>query len=178
MTTMSISCWTWWPSWISLRSLSPPWPSIPRGEKGFDPRMVTMLLLYAYCVGIVSSCKIERACYEDLAFRVLTRNQQQDHSRISEFRRRNLDALKGLFVQILRLCQKAGILSLGHLALNGTKVQANSFKHKATSYERMLTAEKELEKEINALIRKAEILDAQEDRRYGMENWAASCRMH
>jgi len=129
-----------------------------------------MLLLYAYCVGIVSSCKIEPACYEDLAFRLLTRNQQQDHSRISEFRRRNLDALKGLFVQILRLCQKAGILSLGHLALNGTKVQANAFKHKATSYERMLTAEKELEKEINALIRKAEILDAQEDRRYGKGN--------
>ncbi len=68
----------------------------PRGEKGFDPRMMAMLLFYAYCVGIVSSRKIERACYEDLAFRVLTANQQPDHSRISEFRRRNLDALKGL----------------------------------------------------------------------------------
>jgi hypothetical protein len=126
-----------------------------------------MLLLYAYCVGIVSSRKIERACYEDLAFRVLTGNQQPDHSRISEFRRRNLDALKGLFVQILRLCQKAGMVSLGHVALDGTKVQANASKHKAMSHERMLRAEKELEKEINALIRKAEILDAQEDRKYG-----------
>ena len=84
----------------------------PRGEKGFDPRMMTMLLLYAYCVGTVSSRKIERACYEDLAFRVLTGNQQPDHSRISDFRRRNLDALKGLFVQILRLCQTAGAASL------------------------------------------------------------------
>ena len=139
----------------------------PRGEKGFDPRMMTMLLLYAYCVGVVSSRKIERACYEDLAFRVLTGNQQPDHSRISEFRRRNLDALKGLFVQILRLCQKAGMVSLGHVALDGTKVQANASKHKSMSHERMLRAEKELEKEINALIRKAEILDAQEDRRYG-----------
>jgi transposase len=139
----------------------------PRGEKGFDPRMMTMLLLYAYCVGIVSSRKIERACYEDLAFRVLTGNQQPDHSRISEFRRRNLDALKGLFVQILRLCQKAGMVSLGHVALDGTKVQANASKHKAMSHERMLRAEKELEKEISALIRKAEILDAQEDKRYG-----------
>jgi transposase len=139
----------------------------PRGEKGFDPRMMTMLLLYAYCVGVVSSRKIERACYEDLAFRVLTGNQQPDHSRISEFRRRNLDALKGLFVQILRLCQKAGMVSLGHVALDGTKVQANASKHKAMSHERMLRAEKELEQEINALIRKAEILDAQEDRRYG-----------
>jgi len=139
----------------------------PRGEKGFDPRMMTMLLLYAYCVGVVSSRKIERACYEDLAFRVLTGNQQPDHSRISEFRRRNLDALKGLFIQILRLCQKAGMVSLGHVALDSTKVQANASKHKAMSHERMLRAEKELEKEINALIRKAEILDAQEDRRYG-----------
>ncbi|QPN59303.1 transposase [Synechococcus sp. CBW1002] len=142
----------------------------PRGEKGFDPRMMTMLLLYAYCVGIVSSRKIERACYEDLAFRVLTGNQQPDHSRISEFRRRNLDALKGLFIQILRLCQKAGMVSLGHVALDGTKVQANASKHKAMSHERMLRAEKELQKEINALIRKAEILDAQEDRRYGKGN--------
>jgi len=139
----------------------------PRGEKGFDPRMMTMLLLYAYCVGIVSSRKIERACYEDLAFRVLTGNQQPDHSRISEFRRRNLDALSDLFVQILRLCQKAGMVSLGHVALDGTKVQANASKHKAMSHERMLKAEKQLENEINALMRKSEILDAQEDQRYG-----------
>ena len=139
----------------------------PRGEKGFDPRMMTLLLLYAYCVGTVSSRKIERACYEDLAFRVLTGNQQPDHSRISEFRRRNLDALKDLFVQSLRLCQKAGMVSLGHVALDGTKVQANASKRKAMSHERMLRAEKELEKEINALMRRAEILDAQEDKRYG-----------
>ncbi|MFS6826625.1 IS1182 family transposase [Cyanobium sp. ATX-6F1] len=142
----------------------------PRGEKGFDPRMMTMLLLYAYCVGIVSSRKIERACYEDLAFRVLTGNQQPDHSRVSEFRRRNLDALRGLFVQILRLCQKAGMVSLGHVALDGTKIQANASKHKAMSHERMLRAEKQLQQEINALMRKAEILDAQEDRRYGKSN--------
>lgn len=129
--------------------------------------MMTMLLLYAYCVGIVSSRKIERACYEDLAFRVLTGNQQPDHSRISEFRRRNLDALRDLFVEILRLCQKAGMVSLGHVALDGTKVQANASKHKAMSHERMLKAEKQLQQEINALMRKAEILDAQEDRRYG-----------
>ena len=109
---------------------------------------------------------IERACYENLAFRVLSGNQQPDLSRISEFRRRNLDALKGLFIQILRLCQKAGLVSLGQVAFDGTKVQANASQHKAMSHERMLRAEKELEKEINALIRKAEILDAQEDRRY------------
>ncbi len=139
----------------------------PRGEKGFDPRMMTLLLLYAYCTGIVSSRRIERACYEDLAFRVLTGNQQPDHSRISEFRRRNLEALSELFVQILRLCQKAGMVSLGHVALDGTKVQANASKHKAMSHERMLKAEAQLEKEIKKLMRRAEILDAQEDRKYG-----------
>ena len=139
----------------------------PRGEKGFDPRMMTLLLLYAYCVGIVSSRRIERACYEDLAFRVLTGNQQPDHSRISEFRRQNLDALSGLFVQILRFCQEVGMVSLGHVALDGTKVQANASKHKAMSHERMLKAEAQLEKEIKELMRKAEILDAQEDGQYG-----------
>jgi Transposase and inactivated derivatives len=128
---------------------------------------LTLLLLYAYCVGTVSSRKIERACYEDLAFRVLTANQQPDHSRISEFRRRNLEALSDLFVQILRLCQEAGMVSLGHVALDGTKVQANASKHKAMSHERMLKAEAQLEKEIRELMRRAEILDAQEDKKYG-----------
>jgi transposase len=147
--------------------LTPARAKDPRGEKGFDPRMMTLLLLYAYCVGTVSSRKIERACYEDLAFRVLTGNQQPDHTRISEFRRRNLAALSELFVQILRLCQKAGMVSLGHVALDGTKVQANASKHKAMSHERMLKAEEQLEKEINALMRRAEILDSQEDELYG-----------
>jgi transposase len=147
--------------------LAPARAKDPRGEKGFDPRMMTLLLLYAYCVGTVSSRKIERACYEDLAFRVLTANQQPDHSSISEFRRQNLEALSALFVQILRLCQKAGMVSLGHVALDGTKVEANASKHKAMSHERMLKAEEQLEKEINALMRRAEILDAQEDERYG-----------
>ena len=111
--------------------------------------MLTLLLLYAYCLGTVSSRKIERACYEDLAFRLLTGNQQLNHSRISDFRRRNLDAIKGLFVQILRLCQKAGMVSLGHVALDGTKVKSNASKHKV------------------------EILYAQEDRRYGKNNRAS-----
>jgi transposase len=150
----------------------------PRGEKGFDPRMMTLLLLYAYCVGIVSSRRIERSCYEDLAVRVLTGNQQPDHSRISEFRRQNLEALSGLYrcaeacgyVQILRLCQEAGMVSLGHVALDGTKVQANASKHKAMSHERMLKAEEQLEKEIKALMRRAELLDAQEDGQYGKGN--------
>lgn len=92
----------------------------PRGEKAYEPRMMVVLLLYAYCVGLPSSRKIEKACWEDAAFRVLTGNQQPDHSRISDFRRRHLSALADLFVQVLRLCQKAGLVSLGKVALDGT----------------------------------------------------------
>jgi hypothetical protein len=124
---------------------------------------MVVLLLYAYCVGLPSSRKIEKACWEDAAFRVLTGNQQPDHSRISDFRRRHLDALAGLFVQVLRLCQKAGLVSLGQVALDGTKIHANASKHKAMSHERMLKSERQLEAEMRALLRKAEIIDAQED---------------
>jgi transposase len=139
----------------------------PRGVKAYEPRMMVVLLLYAYCVGIPSSRRIERACWEDAAFRVLTGNQQPDHSRISDFRLVHLDALAGLFVQVLRLCQKAGLVSLGNVALDGTKVKANASKHKAMSHERMLKSEAQLEAEIAALLRKAELIDAQEDARYG-----------
>jgi hypothetical protein len=128
---------------------------------------LVVLLLYAYCVGIPSSRRIERACWEDAAFRVLTGNQQPDHSRISDFRLVHLDALASLFVQVLRLCQKAGLVSLGNVALDGTKVKANASKHKAMSHERMLKTEAQLEAEIAALLRKAELIDAQEDARYG-----------
>ena len=142
----------------------------PRGEKAYEPRMMVVLLLYAYCVGLPSSRKIEKACWEDAAFRVLTGNQQPDHSRVSDFRRRHLDALAGLFIQVLRLCQKAGLVSLGTVALDGTKVKANASKHKAMSHERMLKSERQLEAEMRALLRKAEIIDAQEDGQYGQGN--------
>ena len=139
----------------------------PRGEKAYEPRMMVVLLLYAYCVGLPSSRKIEKACWEDAAFRVLTGNQQPDHSRISDFRRRHLGALAGLFVQVLKVCQKAGLVSLGHVALDGTKLRANASKHKAMSHERMLKSERQLEGEMRALLRKAELIDAQEDGQYG-----------
>ena len=139
----------------------------PRGEKAYEPRMLVVLLLYAYCVGLPSSRKIEKACWEDAAFRVLTGNQQPDHSRIADFRRRHLDALAGLFIRVLRLCQRAGLVSLGTVALDGTKVKANASKHKAMSHERMLKSERQLEAEMRALLRKAEIIDAQEDGQYG-----------
>jgi transposase len=139
----------------------------PRGEKAYEPRMMVVLLLYAYCVGLPSSRKIEKACWEDAAFRVLTGNQQPDHSRISDFRRRHLNAQAGLFVQVLKVCQKAGLVSLGQVALDGTKIRANASKHKAMSHERMLKSERQLEAEMRALLRKAELIDAQEDGQYG-----------
>jgi transposase len=105
----------------------------PRGVKAYEPRMMVVLLLDAYCVGILSSRRIERDCWEDAAFRVLTGNQQLDHSRISDFRLVHLDALAGLFVQVLRLCRRSGLVSLGNVALDGTEVKANASKHKAMS---------------------------------------------
>jgi hypothetical protein len=118
-------------------------------------------------VGLPSSRKIEKACSEDLAFRVLSGNQQPDHTRISEFRRKHLQILEGLFVQVLQLCQKAGLVKLGHVALDGTKVEANASKHKAMSHERMEKSEAQLRQEMRELLRKAELIDAQEDSQYG-----------
>jgi hypothetical protein len=128
---------------------------------------LVVLLLYANCVGLPSSRKIERACYEDLPFRVLSGNQQPDHTRISEFRRRHLELLEDLFVQVLRLCQKSGLVQMGHVALDGTKVEANASIHKAMSHERMEKSEQQLRQEMRALLRKAELIDAKEDGRYG-----------
>lgn len=139
----------------------------PRGEKAYDPRMMVALLLYAYCVGVPSSRRIERATYENVAFRVLTGNQHPDHTRISEFRRKNLEALGQLFVQVLRLCQKAGLVKLGHVALDGTKVRANASKHKAMSYDRMQKSSEELQAEVEAMLKRAEAADAAEDEQHG-----------
>ncbi len=106
------------------------------GQPAYDPQMMVGLLLYGYCVGIVSSRKLERATYEQVPFRVLTADQHPDHDTICTFRRRHREALSELFVQVLRLCQQAGLVKLGHVALDGTKVQANASKHKAMSYPR------------------------------------------
>ncbi len=139
----------------------------PRGNQPYNPRMMVALLLYAYCTGRPSSRKIERGTYEDVAFRVIASGQHPDHSTISSFRRQHLSALAGLFLQVLRLCQKAGLVKLGHVALDGTKMKANASRHKAMSYQRMLKAEAELQAEIKALLEQAEAADSEEDARYG-----------
>lgn len=138
-----------------------------RGQPPYEPAMMVSLLLYAYCLGKPSSRGIERATHEDVAFRVLAANQHPDHATIAEFRRRHLKALAGLFLQVLALCREAGLVKLGHVALDGTKVKANASKHKAMSYGRMLDREAELKREIEALLRDAEDTDRREDATYG-----------
>lgn len=138
-----------------------------RGRAGYHPAMMVALLLYAYCVGKPSSRKIERATYEDVAFRVLTGDQHPDHDSIADFRKRHLEALSGLFMQVLRLCQKAGLVKLGHIAIDGSKMKANASKHKAMSYERMGETEKRLTEEIERLLAEAERVDREEDTQHG-----------
>jgi len=138
-----------------------------RGQPPYHPALMVKLLLYAYCTGRPSSRKIERATYEDVAFRVLAADQHPDHDSLAEFRKRHLDALAGLFVQVFQLCQAAGLVKLGHVALDGTKIKANASKHKAMSYDRMSAAEQQLEAEIRALLDHAAQVDAAEDAAYG-----------
>jgi transposase len=137
------------------------------GQPAYNPRMMTALLLYAYCVGKPSSRKIEQATYHSIAFRVLSANQHPDHDTIAAFRKRHLKALAGLFVEVLWLCRKAGLVKLGHVALDSTKVRANASKHKAMSYGRMQKEVAALEQKVNRLLAAAEACDAKEDALYG-----------
>src|ERR1039457_1340213 len=138
-----------------------------RGLSAYDPRMMVRVLIYGYCRGVASSRRIERATYEDVAFRYLAADQHPDHDTIAAFRQEQLTPLAQLFVQVLQLCQRAGLVKLGHVALDGTKIKANASKHKAMSYERMEKAEKELAAEVQALLAEAARVDAEEDGKYG-----------
>jgi transposase len=138
-----------------------------RGRAGYHPVMMVALLIYAYCMGKPSSRRIERATYDDVAFRVLAGDQHPDHDCIAAFRKLHVSALGGLFTQVLLLCRKAGLVKLGHIAIDGTKVKANASKHKAMSYERMSEAENKLEEEVARLLAEAERVDAEEDAHYG-----------
>jgi len=132
--------------------------------------LLTRLLLYGYCLGVSSSRKIERKTHDDVAFRFLAADQHPDHDTIASFRQRRLEALAGLFLQALRMRQQAGLVKLGHVAIDGTKVKANASKHKAMSYARMSEAEQKLQQEVEELLRRAEATDAAEDALYGKGN--------
>ena len=119
-----------------------------RGCPPYDPTMMTALLLYAYSQGLYASRRIAKACEERVDFMAVTARQSPDFRTISDFRKRHLPALGGLFTQVLQLCQKAGLVRLGHVALDGTKIRASASKHKAMSYRRMTQAEPELAAEV------------------------------
>ncbi len=121
-----------------------------RGKAAYQPLMMLRILLYGYCRGVASSRKIEQATYEDVALRFLSADQHPDHDTIAAFRKRHVEALAGLFVKILQFCQKAGLVKLGHVSIDGTKSKANASKHKAMSYERMNETEERLRKEVEA----------------------------
>ena len=138
-----------------------------RGYPPYHPVMMTALLLYGYSRGVYSSRRLERACEERLDFLAVTAMNRPDHRTICAFRRRHLAALSDLFVQVLKLCQAAGLVRLGHVALDGTKIAANASKHKAMSYGRMKKAQAELKAEVDAWLAAAEAADAEEDARFG-----------
>ena len=140
-----------------------------RGQAAYDPTMMVRLLLYGYFTGNYSSRKIQAKTYEDVAFRYLAADEHPDHSTLAEFRKRHLEALAGLFCQALQLCEKAGLVKLGHVAIDGSKIQGNASKHKAMSYERMSEGEKKLQAEVETLLQRAEAVDAAEDEKYGKD---------
>lgn len=155
---------------VSELDLSPFYSSysgLKGGQPPYDPSMMVCLILYAYCIGMPSSRKIEQATYSQVPFRVLCSGSHPDHDTICSFRKRHLSALSNLFLEVLHLCREAGLVKLGHVSLDGSKVKANASKHKAMSYSRMLSEESRLKSEIAELLAEAERVDNEEDRRYG-----------
>lgn len=137
------------------------------GQPAFNPRMMTGLLLYAYSNGTPSSRRIAKLCERDVGYRVITADQKPNFRTISEFRRIHLKALRELFVQVLQIAWGAGLVKLGHVALDGTKVKANASRHKAMSYKRLKEKEAWYEQKVEQLLKEAEDIDKQEDNRYG-----------
>ena len=139
------------------------------GQPPFDPWMMTSLLLHAYASGLYSSRRIAKACIERADFLMIVALDAPDFRTISEFRKRHLQALASLFLQVLKLAEAAGLVKLGHVALDGTKIKANASKHKAMSYERMKKREAELQAEVDRWLAAAEAADAEEDKAFGKD---------
>jgi len=138
-----------------------------RGREAHNPLMLVAVLIYAYCVGMPSSRKIEKATYEDVAFRVLAGNSHPDHDVIAAFRKKHLQAFRKTFVDVLQLCAAAGLVKLGHVSIDGTKFGANASKHKAMSYGRMIETEARLVADVERMTAEAEAIDAAEDAKFG-----------
>jgi transposase len=140
-----------------------------RGYPPYHPVMLTKVLVYAYCVGVFSSRKIQRRLVEDVAFRVLAAGNQPDFRTIADFRKAHLPTLTGFFEQVLRLARGLGAPRVGRVAVDGSKIKANASKHKAMSYGRMRDKQKQLRDEVNDLLAEAEATDAAEDAEYGVD---------
>ena len=154
---------------LDLSPIMARYQSEERGGPPYHPRMMVKVLVYAYCIGVASSRRIALRLHEDIAFRVLAANNTPDFRTISDFRKDHLGALAGLFLQVLELCRKAGLVKLGHVALDGTKMKANASKHQAMSYGRMKEKEAQLAREVDELLKRAQEVDEEEDRRYGRD---------
>ena len=138
-----------------------------RGQAAYHPLMLTRVLLYAYCIGLTSSRRIEKATYEDVAIRYLAADQHPDHDTIAAFRQQQLERLAALFGQALRLCQRAGLVKLGNVALDGTKIQASASRERSMSHARLSEQEQQLQVLVERLLEQAEQTDREEDERYG-----------
>ena len=142
---------------------------VDRGQPPYHPGMMVALLLYGYSRGVYSSRRLAQACQERVDFMAVTGLNRPDFRTVSDFRRRHLVALSGLFVQVLQLCQAAGLVKLGHVAVDGTKLKANASRHKAMSYGRMKTTEPRLAAEVDAWLKAAEAQDRAEDAEHGAD---------
>jgi transposase len=152
---------------LDLSAITAPYEDEERGYPPYHPVMLTKVLVYAYCVGVFSSRKIQRRLMEDVAFRVLAAGNQPDFRTIADFRKLHLVALNGFFEQVLRLAREMGAPRVGRVALDGSKIKANASKHKAMSYGRMREKERQLREEVQDLLAQAEAADAAEDAEYG-----------
>jgi transposase len=138
-----------------------------RGYPPYHPRMMTKILVYGYCVGVFSSRRLGKRLQEDVAFRMLAAGNEPDFRTISDFRKIHLEALEGLFRQVLRMALELGAMKLGRVAIDGSKVKGNASKHKAMGYQWMKEQEPRLREEVRRLLQQAEAIDAEEDAEYG-----------
>src|SRR5688572_21770580 len=154
---------------LDLSAITKEYEDEERGYPPYHPIMLTKVLVYAYCVGVFSSRKIQRRLLEDVPFRVLAAGNQPDFRTIADFRKTHLAALQGFFEQVLRLARELGAPRMGRVALDGSKVKANASKHKAMSYDRMRDKQRQLRDEVSQLLAQAEAADAAEDAEYGTD---------
>lgn len=155
---------------LELASLIASYENDEGGRPAFHPRMLLKIVLYGYCTGLGSSRKLEKATFEDVATRWLATDQHPHFTTLARFRRKCLPLMDGLFHQVLELCREAGLVKLGRVALDGTKIKASASKHKSKSYQRIHEEESDLREVARRIVREAEEIDAEEDRLFGPEN--------